>query len=185
APETNQKVESERGDPEKAFAEAEIRVDQTYGLPPETHNPIELHASVALWDGSTFTLYETSQGVVNHRNVLAQMLGVAKESVRVVTKFLGSGFGGKLWPWTQSALAAAAARQLGRPVKLVVSRRMMFQSVGHRPRIQQRIRLSATRDGKLTSLRQVWGNQPSILADDKENCVEARGTLYSSPTLGT
>jgi xanthine dehydrogenase YagR molybdenum-binding subunit len=183
APETNQKVESERGDPEKAFAEAEIRVDQTYGLPPETHNPIELHASVALWDGSTFTLYETSQGVVNHRNVLAQMLGVAEENVRVITKFLGSGFGGKLWPWTQSALAAAAARQLGRPVKLVVSRRMMFQNVGHRPRIQQRIRLSATRYGKLTSLRQDWVNHTSILDDYKENCGEATAQMYSVPNL--
>jgi len=183
APETNRLVESERGDPEKAFAESEIQVDQNYGLPPETHNPIELHASVALWDGSTFTLYETSQGVVNHRNVLAQMLGVPKENVRVITKFLGSGFGGKLWPWTQSALAAAAARQLGRPVKLVVSRRMMFQSVGHRPRIQQRIRLSATRDGKLTSLRQDWVNHTSILDDYKENCGEATAHMYSVPNL--
>ena len=183
APETNQKVESERGDPGKAFAESEIQVDQTYGLPPETHNPIELHASVALWDGSAFTLYETSQGVVNHRNVLAQMLGVPKENVRVITKFLGSGFGGKLWPWTQSALAAAAARQLGLPVKLVVSRRMMFQSVGHRPRVQQRIRLSATRDGKLTSLRQDWVNHTSILDDYKENCGEATPQMYSVPNL--
>ena len=183
APETNQKVESERGDPGKAFAESEIQVDQTYGLPPETHNPIELHASVAVWDGSMFTLYETSQGVVNHRNVLAQMLGVPKENVRVITKFLGSGFGGKLWPWTQSALAAAAARQLGRPVKLVVSRRMMFQSVGHRPRVQQRIRLSATRDGKLTSLRQDWVNHTSILDDYKENCGEATPQMYSVPNL--
>jgi xanthine dehydrogenase YagR molybdenum-binding subunit len=183
APEINQKVESERGDPEKAFAEAEIQVDQTYGLPPETHNPIELHASVALWDGATFTLYETSQGVVNHRNVLAQMLGVPKKSVRVISEFLGSGFGGKLWPWTQSALAAAAARQLGRPVKLVVSRRMMFQTVGHRPRIQQRIRLSATRDGKLTSLRQDWVNHTSILDDYKENCGEATAHMYSTPNL--
>ncbi len=183
APETSQKVESERGDAEKAFTEAEIQVDQTYDLPPETHNPIELHASVAVWDGSSFTLYETSQGVVNHRNVLAQMLGVPKENVRVITKFLGSGFGGKLWPWTQSALAAAAARQLGRPVKLVVSRRMMFQSVGHRPRIQQRIRLSATRDGKLTSLRQDWVNHTSILDDYKENCGEATAHMYSVPNL--
>ncbi len=182
-PETSQKVESERGDAGKAFTEAGIQVDQTYDLPPETHNPIELHASVALWDGSTFTLYETSQGVVNHRNVLAQMLGVPKENVRVITKFLGSGFGGKLWPWTQSALAAAAARQLGRPVKLVVSRRMMFQSVGHRPRIQQRIRLSATRDGKLTSLRQDWVNHTSILDDYKENCGEATAHMYSVPNL--
>ncbi len=132
APEINQKVESERGDPVTAFAEAEIRVDQTYGLPPETHNPIELHATVALWDGSAFTLYETSQGVVNHRNVLAQMLGVPKDNVRVITKFLGSGFGGKLWPWTQSALAAAAARQLGRPVKLVVSRRSSASGLAQR-----------------------------------------------------
>ena len=183
APETGQKIESERGDAEKAFAGAEIQVDETYSLPVETHNPIELHASVALWDGSTFTLYETSQGVVNHRNVLAQMLGVPNENVRVITKFLGSGFGGKLWPWTQSALAAAAARELGRPVKLVVSRRMMFQSVGHRPRIQQRIRLSATRDGKLTSLRQDYVNHTSILDDYKENCAEATPHMYSVPNL--
>jgi xanthine dehydrogenase YagR molybdenum-binding subunit len=121
--------------------------------------------------------------VVNHRNVLAQMLGVPKENVRVVTKFLGSGFGGKLWPWTQSALAAAAARQLGRPVKLVVSRRMMFQTAGHRPRITQRMRLSATRDGKLTSLRQDWVNHTSILDDYKENCGEATPQMYSVPNL--
>ena len=183
APETNRKVESERGNAKKAFAEAEIRVDETYGLPPETHNPIELHASVALWDGSTFTLYETSQGVMNHRNVLAQMLGVPQDNVRVITKFLGSGFGGKLWPWTQSALAAAAARQLGKPVKLVVSRRMMFQSVGHRPRVQQRIRLSATRDGRLTSLRQDWVNHTSMLDDYKENCAEATPQMYSVANL--
>jgi xanthine dehydrogenase YagR molybdenum-binding subunit len=128
-------------------------------------------------------LYETSQGVVNHRNVLAQMLGVPKENVRVITKFMGSGFGDKLWPWTQSALAAAAARQLDKPVKLVVSRRMMFQNVGHRPRVQQRIRLSATRDGKLTSLRQDYVNHTSILDDYHENCAEATPFMYSVPNL--
>ncbi|WP_299790194.1 xanthine dehydrogenase family protein molybdopterin-binding subunit [Ramlibacter sp.] len=183
APETKHRVESERGDAASAFDAAQVQVDQTYGLPPETHNPIELHASVALWDGTNYTLYETSQGVVNHRNVLAQMLGVPRENVRVITKFLGSGFGGKLWPWTQSALAAAAARQLGRPVKLVVSRRMMFQTVGHRPRIEQRIRLGATREGKLTSLRQDWVNHASMLDDYRENCGEATPQMYSVPNL--
>jgi xanthine dehydrogenase YagR molybdenum-binding subunit len=183
AAETNPKVESERGDAAKGFSTAAIQVDQTYDLPPETHNPIELHASVAVWDGTAFTLYETTQGVVNHRNVIAQMLGVPNDKVRVVSKFLGSGFGGKLFPWTQSALAAAAARQLGKPVKLVVSRRMMFQSVGHRPRVSQRIRLSATREGKLTSLRQDWVNHTSILDDYKENCGEATPYLYSVPNL--
>src|ERR1700687_4086597 len=183
APETNPEVESERGDAAKAFEAAEIQVDQAYDLPPETHNPIELHASVAVWDGTAFTLYETTQGVVNHRNVIAQMLGVPKDQVRVVSLFLGSGFGGKLFPWTQSALAAAASRQLGKPVKLVVSRRIMFQTVGHRPRVAQRIRLSATRDGKLTSLRQDWVNHTSILDDYQENCGEATPSLYSVPNL--
>jgi xanthine dehydrogenase YagR molybdenum-binding subunit len=183
APETNQKVKSERGDAAKAFDAAEIRVDHTYGLPPETHNPIELHASVAVWDGKTFTLYETSQGVINHRNALAEMLGVPRENVRVITKFLGSGFGGKLWPWTQSALAAAAARKLGTPVKVVVTRQSMFSSVGHRPRIQQRMRVSATRDGKLTSLRQDYVNHTSILDDYEENCAEATPFMYSVPNL--
>jgi xanthine dehydrogenase YagR molybdenum-binding subunit len=183
SPEKAPKVESERGDTEKAYRAAPVQVDQVYGLPPETHNPIELHASVAVWDGTTFTLYETTQGVVNHRNVVAQMLGVPKENVRVISKFLGSGFGGKLWPWTQSALAAAAARQLGAPVKLVVTRQSMFQSVGHRPRVQQRMRLGATRDGKLTSLQQDYVNHTSILDDYKENCGEATPYMYSVPNL--
>ncbi|HEV8293259.1 MAG TPA: molybdopterin cofactor-binding domain-containing protein, partial [Tepidisphaeraceae bacterium] len=122
------RVESSRGDPEGAFANAPVKLDQTYVTPVETHNPIELHATVAVWEGSTLTLYEASQGVFNLQGILAQMFGLPKENVRVVTKFLGSGFGGKLWPWTHCPLAAAAARRLGKPVKLVVSRKMMFQS---------------------------------------------------------
>ena len=114
---------------------------------------IELHATTAIWDGSKLTLYESSQGVVNLQGVLAQMFGLPKENVRVITKFVGSGFGSKLFPWTHCPLAAAAARQLGKPVKLVVSRKMMFQTVGHRPRTQQRVRLGATPDGKLVSLQ--------------------------------
>ena len=132
---------------------APVKLDQTYVTPAETHNPIELHATTAIWDGATLTLYESSQGVVNLRDVLAQMFGLPKENVRVITKFVGSGFGSKLWPWTHCPLAAAAARQLGKPVKLVLSRKMMFQTVGHRPRTQQRVRLGATPDGKLVSLQ--------------------------------
>ena len=176
-------VESSRGTPDEAFAGAAIKLDETYGTPVETHNPIELHASVAVWDGQSFTLYETTQGVVNHRDVLAQMLGVPTENIRVISHFLGSGFGGKLFPWPHSLLAAAASRNLNRPVKLVVSRQMMFQNVGHRPRTQQRVRLSATADGKLTSLRQDYLNHTSILDDYKENCGEATPYLYGTPNL--
>ena len=177
------KVDSTRGDPEPAFQSAPVKVDETYVTPTETHNPIELHASVAVWDGQNFTLYETSQAVMNHQDVLAQMLGVPQENVRVISRFLGSGFGGKLWPWTHCAIAASAARNLNRPVKLVLTRDMMFQSVGHRPRTQQRVRLGATPDGKLVSLMHDSLNHTSILDDYSEGCSEATAYSYSTPNL--
>ena len=162
---------------------APVKLDQTYVTPAETHNPIELHATNAIWDGSSLTLYESSQGVVNLRGVLAQMFGLPKENVRVISKFVGSGFGGKLWPWTHCPLAAAAARQLGKPVKLVVSRKMMFQTVGHRPRTQQRVRLGATADGKLVSLQHDYVYTTSILDNHHEDCGETTPFQYSVPNL--
>jgi len=176
-------VDSHRGNPDEAFHSAPVKVDEIYVTPTETHNPIELHASVAVWDGQSFTLYETTQAVVNHRDVLAQMLGVPPENVRVISRFLGSGFGGKLWPWTHCMIAASAARNLNCPVKLVVTRDMMFQNVGHRPRTQQRIRVGATPDGKLVSLMHDSLNHTSILDDYSEGCSEATAYSYSTPNL--
>ncbi len=129
------------------------------------------------------TFYDSTQGVANFRSVLAQMFGLPKENVRVIAKFLGSGFGGKLWPWTHCSLAAAAARQLGKPVKLVVSRKMMFQTVGHRPRTQQRVRLGATPDGKLVSLQHDYVNHKAILDHYHEDCGEGTAFHYSVPNL--
>src|SRR5712671_6281372 len=178
-----QRLQSQRGDAGSAFARAPVKLDQIYVTPAETHNPLELHATTAIWDGPTLTLYESSQGVVNLRGVLGQMFGLPKENVRVIAKFLGSGFGGKLYPWTNCALAAAAARQLGKPVKLVLSRKMMFQSVGNRPRTQQRARLGATPDGKLLSLEHDYLYQRSILEAHHEDCGEATPFQYSVPNL--
>src|SRR6266481_5396187 len=166
-----------------AFAKAPVKLDQTYVTPAETHNPIELQGTTAMWDGSMLTLYEESQAIFNMRGVLAQMFGLPKENVRVITKFVGSGFGSKLWPWTHCPLAAAAARQLGKPVKLVLSRKMMFQSVGHRALTQQRVRLGATPDGKLVSLQHDYLYHRSILGDYHEDCGEATPFQYSVPNL--
>src|SRR5882762_6941450 len=177
------RVESERGDPESAFSSAPAKLDQTYVTPTETHNPIELQATTAMWDGSMLTIYEESQGIFNLQGVLAQMFGLPKENVRVITKFVGSGFGSKIWPWTHCALAVAAARQLAKPVKLVLSRKMMFQSVGHRPRTQQRVRLGATSDGKLVSLQHDYVNHHAILDNYLEDCGEATPFHYSVPNL--
>jgi xanthine dehydrogenase YagR molybdenum-binding subunit len=183
APQSEPKVTNTRGDAGAAFAAAPVKIDQTYVTPTETHNPIELHATVAVWDGSSFTFYEATQAIKNQQLAMSAMLGVPPENVRVITKFLGSGFGGKLWPWTHCLLAAAAARNLNRPVKLVVSRKMMFQTVGHRPLTQQRIRLGATANGKLTSTQHDYLNRTSILDDYDEGCGEATPHLYRSPNL--
>lgn len=177
------RLQSKRGEPESAFDSAPVKVDQTYVTPTETHNPLELHATTAVWEGSKLTLYESTQSIFNTRNVLAQMFGLPEENVRIVTKFLGSGFGSKLWPWTHCPLAAAAARQLGAPVKVVVSRKMMFQTVGHRPRTQQRVRLGATPDGKLVSLQHDYVNAQAILDNYHEDCGETSAFLYSVPNV--
>ena len=177
------RLQSERGNPDAAFASAPVKLDQTYVTPSETHNPIELQGTTAIWDGQMLTLYEESQAIFNMRGVLAQMFGLPKESVRVITKFVGSGFGSKLWPWTHCPLAAAAARKLGKPVKLVLSRRMMFQTAGHRARTQQRMRLGATPAGKLVSLMQDYVYERSMLDDYHENCGEATAFHYSVPNL--
>jgi xanthine dehydrogenase YagR molybdenum-binding subunit len=178
-----ERVQSKRGDPEVAFASAEVKLDETYITPAETHNPLELHATTAMWDGEMLTVYDSTQGVVNARSVLAQMFGLPRENVRVISKFLGSGFGGKLYPWTHVPLAAAAARQLGKPVKLVVSRKMMFQSVGHRARTRQRMRLGANGEGKLVSLMQDYVYHMSMLGDYHEDCGDATPFHYSVPNL--
>jgi xanthine dehydrogenase YagR molybdenum-binding subunit len=178
-----ERLQSHRGDAASALDSAAVKLDQTYVTPAETHNPLELHSTVALWDGPKLTLYDSTQGVVNLRSVLSQMFGMPKENVRVISKFLGSGFGGKLYPWTHVPLAAAAARQLGKPVKLVVSRKMMFQSVGHRARTQQRVRLGASRDGKLVSLQHDYVYHMSMIDVYHEDCGEATPFHYSVPNL--
>ena len=177
------RVMSQRGDSESAFTSAPIKVDETYVTPVETHNPMEMHATVAVWDEKKYTLYESSQGVMNHQNVLSQVLGTPRENVEVISRFIGSGFGGKLFPWPHSAIAAAASRQLNRPVKFTLSRKMMFCDSGHRPRTQQRMRLGATPDGKLLSLQQDYRNHTSYGDDIRENCGEATPFLYSTANL--
>jgi xanthine dehydrogenase YagR molybdenum-binding subunit len=176
-------VLSNRGDTDAAFTSASIKVDEVYFTPVETHNPMEMHATVAVWDGKKYTLYESTQGVMNHQNVLSQVLGEPKENVEVISRFIGSGFGGKLFPWPHSAIAAAASRKLKRPVKFTLSRKMMFSNSGHRPNTQQRMRLGATPDGKLVSLQQDYRNHTSFIDDVRENCGEATPFLYSTPNL--
>ncbi len=172
-----------RGDAESAFAQAAVKIDETYTTPTETHNPMEMHATIAVWRNGKFTLYESTQGVVNHHNTICQMLGMPLESVQVISPFVGSGFGCKLFPWPQSLMAAVAARHLDRPVKVSVPRTLMFTAVGHRPYTRQRVKLGATPDGKLTTLSHEVLNNTSMVDDFMENCTEPTPMLYSCPNV--
>ncbi len=174
-----------RGDAESAFQQAPVKVDATYLTPIETHNPMEMHAAIAVWDkeNQKFTLYETSQGIVNHRNVASQVLDMPLASVEVISRFIGSGFGCKLFPWPHSWLAAGAARQLGRPVKVSVPRSLMFTTVGHRPTIEQHVRLGATQDGKLLATINEVRQGTSFVDAFLEDCVDPVSMLYSCPNV--
>lgn len=175
--------EYHRGDAEQAFAQAPIQIDATYTVPVLTHNPMEMHATTAVWQNGKLTLYESTQGVVFHHHTIAQMLGLPLENVQVISPFVGSGFGGKLFVWPHSLLAAIGARHLDRPVKVTVPRNLMFTTVGHRPNTQHRMRLGATPDGKLLSLSQHVLQHTSQIDDYIEQCTESTPVLYSCPNV--
>jgi xanthine dehydrogenase YagR molybdenum-binding subunit len=179
-----QKTDTERGDAAASFKSAPVKIDYTYVTPVEVHNVIELHSTVAHWESpEKVTLYESSQAIGPHQNVMAQVLGLPRENVRVITKYVGSGFGGKLWAWPHSTLAAATARIIDRPVKLVIDRHMAFTNVGHRPRTQQKIQLASSENGELKSLIHEYSSQGGMLGDYKESCGEVSGFLYNIPDV--
>ncbi|RTL49191.1 MAG: xanthine dehydrogenase family protein molybdopterin-binding subunit [Bradyrhizobiaceae bacterium] len=176
-------TQSERGDVDAAYASAPVKLDETYVTPTETHSAIELHGTVATYENGVFTIYEASQAVVNCQGVTMAVLNEPKENVRIVSRFIGSGFGSKLWPWPHYFIAAAGSKMLNRPIKLVLSRKMNFQAAGHRPLTQQRIRLAANEDGKLVALSHDSINHTSVGDNYKENCGEATPFLYSTANL--
>ncbi|QKZ04628.1 xanthine dehydrogenase family protein molybdopterin-binding subunit [Pseudomonas eucalypticola] len=168
-----------RGDPAAAFDQGVQTVDATYTTPCETHNPMEMHATVAEWTNGRLVVYEATQSVVVHRNTLAQVFGLPTEHVEVRAPFIGSGFGGKLWIWPHSVAACAAAKVVGRPVQLVVPRAQMFTTVGHRPETEQRMRLAADANGKLVSLRHESLNTTGFGDQYVENCGGMSASLYA------
>lgn len=172
-----------RGTSDPVFEQSPHRLDAVYRTPVETHNPMEMHATVAWWEGGELHLYEATQGATVHRNTIAQVFGLTPERVTVDCPFIGSGFGSKLFMWPHSVAASAAARVTGRPVKFVVPRAFMFTTTGHRPETRQHMRLSAGADGKITSIRHESVNTTSFVEQYLENCGGMTQSLYSCPNV--
>ena len=174
-----------RGDVAQGLSQAAVKIDQTYITPLENHNPMEVHSTLAQWDGDSLTLYESTQGITSVRNTVARHLGVPPEKVRVVAHFTGGGFGSKGGPWSHETLAAMAARDVGRPVKLVLTRRQMFGPVGGRPRTEQRVTLGAAGDGTLTAIRHHSKSTTSTIEDWVEPATSQTRMLYECPNVET
>jgi xanthine dehydrogenase YagR molybdenum-binding subunit len=147
----------ERGDVEKGWAEAEVSLTLSFTTPNASHSALEPHATVARWEGDDLTVWESTQGVFGVRDGLAEALGVPRDRVRVICSYMGGGFGAKQQPGRHTILAALAARELERPVRLVLGRGEEQLVSGYRPASRQTIRIGARRDGTLTCLEHdVW-----------------------------
>ncbi|GGG41154.1 xanthine dehydrogenase family protein molybdopterin-binding subunit [Hymenobacter glacieicola] len=142
-----------RGNPKAAFAAAPVQLTHTYVHAINHHNPMEPGATTAHWEApDRLTVYESTQGVTRTQKALSTMLGLAAEQVRVVTKYLGGGFGCKGSSWPHTILTVQTAKAVGRPVKLALTRPQMFTSMGHREDQTQTLKVGATKEGKLLAL---------------------------------
>ncbi|WP_433559352.1 xanthine dehydrogenase family protein molybdopterin-binding subunit [Pseudonocardia xinjiangensis] len=174
-----------RGDPAAGFARADVRVDAAYTTPMHHHNPMEPSATTASWDGQVLTVHETTQGISRTQASLAAALGIPAADVIVLSPFLGGGFGAKGPVWPHTMLTAAVAREVRRPVKLVLSRAQTYTSNGHRAAAHQQVRLGATRDGRLTAVEHVTTQQVSRTDETMFNSSEPTRMLYAVPNLRT
>ena len=141
------------GDFAAAFAQAEVKVEETYETPAQHHNPMELFATSCVWNGDALTVYEPSQYVYGLRYGVAKQLGVSPDKVRVINDFVGGAFGSKGSVTPRTAIIASIARKLNRPVKLVPTRDQGFTIATFRAETRHQIKLGAGRDGKLVALR--------------------------------
>ena len=174
-----------RGDPVRALADAPVQVDCTYVIARENHNPIEAHATIAEWHGQRLVLHDKTQWPGNVRSYVALTFGLPEEDVRVISPFVGGAFGSALRTWPHVILAAMAAREVGRPVKVVLTRRQMYYGVGHRPYTIQRVALGAGRDGRLAATIHDATAETSCYEEYAEQLLDATRMLYRCDDLST
>ncbi|TMS00562.1 xanthine dehydrogenase family protein molybdopterin-binding subunit [Nonomuraea basaltis] len=176
----------EQGDVEAGLAEAATTVDVTYTTPVLHNNPMEPHASLALWDvEGRLLVYDSAQGASMDRDTIAKTLGLPPARVRVVSRHVGGGFGCKGTTRPQAVLAALAARAVGRPVKVALTRQQMFDLTGYRTPTIQRLRLGADSGGRLTALEHVVYEQSSTLVEFAEQTATPARVMYAAPAHRT
>jgi len=173
------------GEPERAFNESVVTIDERYSTPSQVHNAMELYSSTAQWSGDQLTVYEPTQFVHSLQHGIAQQLGISPEKVRVINPFMGGAFGGKGNITAIPALTALLARKIGRPVKLVATREQGFTVSTFRAETQQRVRLSADPTGKLTSYLHDGLELTSRTDDSFFGGMRNAAEIYAIPNIKT
>ncbi|WP_433509101.1 xanthine dehydrogenase family protein molybdopterin-binding subunit [Nonomuraea sp. CA-143628] len=179
-------ADTEKGDLAAGLAAAAVTVDVTYTTPAVHNNPMEPHATLAVWSGDgDLTVYDSTQGVSTARAMIAKTLGLPAERVRVVCRHIGGGFGSKGTIRPGTMLAVLAARAVGRPVKVALTRQQLFDVTGYRTPTIQRVRLGADADGRLTAVEHEVAEQSSTLVEFAEQTATPARTMYETPALRT
>jgi xanthine dehydrogenase YagR molybdenum-binding subunit len=177
--------EVRRGDVELGLGTASRRIDATYETPAQYHNAMEPHAIVAAWDGDKLSIDTPTQGLALAQGRIAGLFGISQEMIHIRSPFLGGGFGSKGLITGPQILGILAARLVGRPVKLVLSREQMYGPVGHRAPTRQTLRIGADGDGMLTAIDHHAKTVSSTYDDFFEPAADASHTLYASPAIAT
>jgi xanthine dehydrogenase YagR molybdenum-binding subunit len=169
------------GDFDAAFGGAEVKIDCTYQTPAEHNNPMEPHATIAIWQEGRVTLYDSNQGVTPVQNTVARAFGLEPSAVHVISPHVGGGFGSKGTPRPHVILAVMCSQGVRRPVKLAVTRQQMFDLTGYRTPTIQRLRLGADRDGRLTAICHDVIVQSSTVKEFAEQAALPSRMMYAAP----
>ena len=178
-------ADTSEGDFTAAYAAAPVQVDVTYTTPDQSHAMMEPHATVASWDGDKLTVYTANQMLGRGQAAIARTLRMPKENVRVVSRYIGGGFGSKLWVNADCTLAALGSRLVGRPVKVALTRQQVFSVTTHRSQTIQRIRLGTDASGRIQAIGHdvMSCNLPS--EQDYEGAANQTRTLYAGANRQT
>jgi len=177
--------DTESGDVEAALTPAAVSLDHTYTTPAEHNNPLEPHATTAIWSDEGVTLYDANQGSHFIRDTVATAFRLPPERVRVIAPYVGGGFGSKAFPHPHVILTVMAAQAAGRPVKLALTRQQLFALAGYRPPTIQRIRLGADRNGRLTVIAHDVVEQTATIYEYAEPTAAPTRAMYAAPNRRT
>ncbi|MCC6457870.1 MAG: xanthine dehydrogenase family protein molybdopterin-binding subunit [Caldilineaceae bacterium] len=184
---TDEPKRYERGDVDAGLREADVVIDQTYFTETALHNSLEPHGCTAHWHGNQLTLWESTQGIFEVREQVAEKLGLPEHHVRVIKYHMGGGFGAKQVPWKQAVIAALLSKRSGRPVQLMLDREAENLAAGNRNATIQRVRLGAKRDGTLTAI--VTENKQAVgayrVGGEGSNVSGPYERLYRCPNVRT